>query len=42
VNGSPTATLEMSVAGRQTDVPGLEALFNRFADNVNGTAPPAQ
>lgn len=37
VDGDPTATLEMSVAGRLTDVPGLEELFNRFADNVQGT-----
>jgi hypothetical protein len=35
--GSSTATLEMSVAGRKQDVPGLKALFNRFADNVIGT-----
>jgi hypothetical protein len=42
VEGSPTATLEMSVAGRQTDVPGLEALFNRFADNVSGSAATGQ
>lgn len=42
VSGDPTATLEMSVAGRSTDVPGLEALFQRFADNVNGTLPPGQ
>jgi hypothetical protein len=41
VDGDPTATLEMSVAGRQTDVPGLEALFDRFADNVLGSAPRA-
>jgi hypothetical protein len=39
VDGDPTATLEMSVAGRQIDVPGLEALFNRFADNALGTQP---
>jgi hypothetical protein len=38
--GSSTATLEMSVAGRQQDVPGLKALFNRFADNVIGTTEP--
>ncbi len=41
VDGDPTATLEMSVAGRETDVPGLEALFQRFADNVLGSAPHA-
>jgi len=34
------ATLEMSVSGRARDVPGLKALFNRFADNVMGTVPP--
>jgi hypothetical protein len=35
------ATLEMSVAGRKRDAPGLEALFDRFADNVAGEpAPP--
>jgi hypothetical protein len=38
--GSSTATLEMSVVGRQQDVPGLKALFNRFADNVLGTTDP--
>jgi hypothetical protein len=38
--GSSTATLEMSVAGRKQDVPGLKALFNRFADNVIGTTDP--
>lgn len=38
--GSSTATLEMSVAGRERDVPGLKALFNRFADNVLGTNEP--
>lgn len=35
-----TATLEMSVAGRKQDVPGLKALFNRFADNALGTSAP--
>jgi hypothetical protein len=40
--GSSTATLEMSVAGRKQDVPGLKALFNRFADNVLGTNEPYQ
>ena len=34
VPGSPTATLEMSVSGRKVDAPGLQALFNRFADNA--------
>jgi hypothetical protein len=38
--GSSTATLEMSVAGRKQDVPGLKALFNRFADNVLGSNEP--
>jgi hypothetical protein len=37
---STTATLEMSVAGRTEDVPGLKALFNRFALIVNGTTEP--
>jgi len=37
---STTATLEMSVAGRKQDAPGLRALFNRFADNVIGTSEP--
>jgi hypothetical protein len=40
VPGQSSATLEMSVAGRQRDVPGLKALFNRFADNVVGTSTP--
>jgi hypothetical protein len=34
------ATLEMSVSGRRIDVPGLKALFDRFADNVTGAPPP--
>jgi hypothetical protein len=38
--GSPTATLEMSVAGRKRDVAGLKALFNRFADDVSGSTEP--
>jgi hypothetical protein len=33
--GQSNTTLEMSVSGRQQDVPGLKALFNRFADNLN-------
>jgi hypothetical protein len=41
VPGSTSATLEMSVAGRKRDVPGLKALFDRFADNATGEAPPA-
>ena len=40
VPDSGTATLEMSVAGRKQDVPGLKALFNRFADNASGTSEP--
>jgi hypothetical protein len=36
VPGQTNTTLEMSVSGRQADVPGLRALFNRFADNVSG------
>jgi len=39
--GGP-ATLEMSVAGRQRDVPGLKAMFDRFADNVSGSLPGTQ
>ncbi|HEY3528813.1 MAG TPA: hypothetical protein VGK78_06660 [Nocardioides sp.] len=41
VPGHTNATLEMSVSGRSVDVPGLKALFNRFADNLLGTVPPA-
>jgi hypothetical protein len=37
---SATATLEMSVAGRAQDVPGLKALFQRFALIVSGTTDP--
>jgi hypothetical protein len=41
VPGQTGATLEMSVAGRKADVPGLKALFDRFADNATGeVAPP--
>lgn len=32
--GQANATLEMSVSGRKRDRAGLEALFNRFADNL--------
>jgi hypothetical protein len=39
VPGRTNATLEMSVSGRERDVPGLKALFNRFADNVAGRVP---
>jgi hypothetical protein len=39
VPGQTNATLEMSVSGREVDVPGLKALFNRFADNLMGTLP---
>lgn len=38
--GQAGATLQMSVAGRKRDVPGLKALFTRFADNVLGSAQP--
>ena len=40
VPGDPYATLQVSVAGRRRDVPGLKALLNRFADNVTGTRAP--
>jgi hypothetical protein len=40
VPGEPNATLEMSVSGRERDIPGLKWLFNRFADNVTGSVPP--
>jgi hypothetical protein len=36
VPGRANATLEMSVAGRASDKPGLDALFARFADNLTG------
>jgi hypothetical protein len=39
-SGSTTATLEMSVAGRAQDAPGLRTLFNRFALIVSGTTEP--
>jgi hypothetical protein len=39
VPGQTNATLEMSVSGREVDVPGLKALFDRFADNVMGSLP---
>jgi hypothetical protein len=42
VPGQTNATLEMSVSGRKVDVPGLKALFDRFADNVVGTPAPTQ
>ncbi len=41
VPNHPNATLEMSVSGRARDRDGLEAIFNRFADNLTGTQPPA-
>jgi hypothetical protein len=41
VPGQTNATLEMSVSGRARDVPGLKAMFNRFADNVSGSLPKA-
>jgi hypothetical protein len=37
VPGRANATLEMSVSGRAEDQAGLNALFNRFADNLTGT-----
>jgi hypothetical protein len=40
VPGQSNATLEMSVSGRESDVPGLRALFDRFADNLTGSLPP--
>jgi hypothetical protein len=40
VPGQTNATLEMSVSGRKQDVPGLQELFDRFADNVAGELPP--
>jgi hypothetical protein len=40
VPGHTNATLEMSVSGREKDVAGLKALFDRFADNAMGTEPP--
>jgi hypothetical protein len=39
VPGQTNATLEMSVSGREEDVAGLKALFNRFADNLTGSVP---
>jgi hypothetical protein len=36
VAGHANATLEMSVSGRMSDKPGLDALFQRFADNTTG------
>jgi hypothetical protein len=39
VPGQTNATLEMSVSGRESDVRGLKALFDRFADNVMGSVP---
>jgi hypothetical protein len=39
VPGQSNATLEMSVSGRARDVPGLKNLFDRFADNVEGSLP---
>jgi hypothetical protein len=40
VPGDPFATLQVSVAGRRIDVPGLKALLNRFSDDVSGTHAP--
>jgi hypothetical protein len=36
VPGRANAKLEMSVVGRAADKAGLDALFNRFADNLTG------
>jgi hypothetical protein len=41
VPGQTNATLEMSVSGREADVSGLKALFDRFADNLMGSVPTA-
>ena len=40
IPGHTNATLEMSVSGRSVDRPGLQWLFDRFADNVVGREPP--
>ena len=40
VSGDGYPTLQVSVAGRKRDVPGLNALLQRFADNVTGTDTP--
>ena len=40
VPGQINATLEMSVSGRERDIAGLKAMFDRFADNVAGSLPP--
>lgn len=37
VPGSSSATLEMSVVGRQADTPGLDALFSAFAGAVHAS-----
>jgi hypothetical protein len=37
VPGQVNATLEMSVSGRTADKPGLDALFQRFADNATSS-----
>lgn len=39
VPGTTTATLQVSVAGRKADAPGMRRLLNRFADNLTGDAP---
>jgi hypothetical protein len=40
VPGQQNATLQVSVAGRERDAPGLRNLLNRFADNVTGVVTP--
>jgi hypothetical protein len=40
VPGDPYATLQVSVAGRRRDVPGLKALLNRFTDDLTGVRAP--
>lgn len=41
VPGDANATLQVSVAGRRRDVPGLKALLTRFTDDAFGTHPPS-
>jgi hypothetical protein len=40
VPGQQNATLQVSVAGRERDAPGLRNLIHRFADNVAGAVTP--
>ncbi len=39
-NGQQNATLQVSVAGRKRDAPGLRAMLHRFADNLTGVVTP--